>query len=423
LVIGEKYKNTFYAPKGLINRLDKYKGDYLRLFVFFVLIFSFSYGQEVVHVDERYQSAAKCKVCHKRIVDEWSTSWHSKSHFNSNEYIRKSMKYYARKTRKSLNSVKVQCATCHNPRISVTKTDQDYEIAAIMGLDKGSKVNKAVNDDSIAEGINCVVCHNIDKIHDEYDASKRGIDRVEWTPSGTMTGPYKDAKSPYHKTIYHDFMSKTPNRLCFVCHANDRSVKGLVFTNMEKEYKSNKSCVSCHMGPQRHDVAATYSFNGKKKIRNVRNHGFMGAHIESMWQGALDIKVQVKGNKLVVNIINPQPHNIPSGFGGRELILDIKYKDANAQILKQRSLSLTTTYKRRRDKVSSTPHLAEEASKSLSIPANSKKSFVVKRFKGASSVEVVLSYKLVNDEIRKLLDLKDPIYSKKFFIKKAIKDL
>ena len=46
------------------------------------------------------------------------------------------------------------------------------------------------------------------------------MNRVTWMKSGTMTGPYNDAKSPYHKVEARDFMDTNPNQLCFVCHAN-----------------------------------------------------------------------------------------------------------------------------------------------------------------------------------------------------------
>ncbi len=392
----------------------------MRFFLIFLLTVTYSFGAKVVKVDERYQDSAKCQTCHKRIVNEWRNSWHAKSHFQNDEYFRKSMEYVSRKTRKSLNSVNIECATCHNPRISVTKTTQDHEIAAVMGLDKGSKIDKAVNDDAINEGINCVVCHNVDKIHDEYDATKRGMDRVEWTPSGTMTGPYSDAKSPYHKTIHHDFMDKTPNRLCFVCHANDRSVRGLVFTNMEKEYKGEQACVECHMGPQKKDVAATFSFNGEKKIRTVRNHGFMGAHSESMWENALSLSIENKSRDILVTIANPQPHNIPSGFGGRELILDVIYKDKKGEVIDTKTISLTTKYERKRAKPS-TPHMGKSQSKDMSIPAKGSKTLKIEKVRGTKRVDVKLSYRLVNDEIRGLLKLEDPIWNKKFPITQTTK--
>lgn len=387
----------------------------MKIIVLFIFLLNILFAAEVVKVDEQYQKSTNCKTCHKRIVDEWSNSWHAKGHFAQNEYFNKSMEYMSKKTRTSLATIKVGCASCHSPRISVTEVSQSEEMMAMMGLGKGGSIEKAVNDDSLSEGVNCVVCHNIDKIHDEYDSSKLGIDRVEWTPSGTMTGPYSDAKSPYHKTIHHDFMDKTPNRLCFVCHANIVSTEGLEIANMQQEYQGDQACVECHMGEKRRDVAATYSFNGEKKYRDVRNHGFTGAHQESMWKDALKLSAITKSDNIELIIQNPQPHNIPSGFGGREIIIDVTYKDNQGSILQEESISLTTTYKRKMDR-EAFPVIATKKSQDLSIPAKGQRNINIKKMKDASLVDIKLSYRLVNDELRTMLDLKEPIWSKKFYI-------
>jgi cytochrome c551/c552 len=387
----------------------------MKLFLIAILSFSTLFGAKVVEVGDRFKDSQSCKSCHLRIVEEWEKSWHSKSHFDKDEYFKKSLEYVSRKTRKSLNSVKVKCATCHNPRISVTSTDEDYEIAAVMGLDKGSEVDKAVNSNVISEGINCVVCHNIDKIHDEYDKTKRGINRVEWTQSGTMTGPYKDAKSPYHKIVSHKFMNEEPNKLCFVCHANDRSVNGLVFTDMQKEYKGSKSCIECHMGPKVKDVAATYRmYDGKAKEREVRNHGFIGGHVSSMWRDALKLKLEQKDKNLLITIGNPQPHNIPSGFGSREIIIDVVYKNGS-KVIKESSISLTSHYTRKKNKPTIS-HLAKKQTKDNSIPSKGKKILRVLKVEEATDVEVSLYYRLVNDEVRSILKLTGKSWSEKHFI-------
>ena len=390
------------------------------LLLFFSLTAVFG-AAKVVKVSEKYESATKCKICHKRIVDEWSHSWHAKSHYEKDEYFRKSVQFVSRKTHRSLNAVKVECATCHNPRISVTHTGEDYEIASVMGLTKGSKVEQAVNDRAISEGINCVVCHNVDKVHDEYDKTKRGINRVEWTPNGMMTGPFADAKSPYHKVQTHEFMSTNPNKLCFVCHANDRSESGLVFTDMQSQYKGSKKCVDCHMGEKRKDYASTYKmYNGKARKRMVRNHSFKGAHFASLWKNALSLKLQVQKKKLHVVLYNPQPHNLPSGFGAREIVVDAVFT-RHGRVIKEKEFALTQKYTRKHHKIA-TPHLALKESADLSIPAHGKKSFLVKLPEGADSVSVKVYYRLVNDEVRTLLDLRDAIWSQKMFItQKSIK--
>lgn len=94
-----------------------------------------------VALDEKFAKSEKCMTCHRSIVQDWQNSWHRMSHYGSNEYFQKTLDYMARKMRtKSLDTLKVECATCHNPRISVTKTTVHDEINAVMGLDKNSKV-------------------------------------------------------------------------------------------------------------------------------------------------------------------------------------------------------------------------------------------------------------------------------------------
>jgi hypothetical protein len=388
----------------------------MKHFALFLLVCSFVFGAKVVEVDEQFQKSQSCKACHLQIVKDWDASWHAKSHYESDEYLKASIDYVSRKTRKSLNAVKVECATCHNPRISVTKTGEEYEIMAVMELDKGSKVNKALKSDAISEGINCVVCHNIDKIHDEKDESKRGINRVEWTKSGTMTGPYDDAKSPYHKTEHRDFMSTNPDKLCFVCHANDKSEEGFVFTNMQSEFVAgDKKCVDCHMGSSKVGVAATLKMdNGKAKQREIREHSFLGGHAETMWKDALDLELVQDKSDLVIAVLNPQPHNIPSGFGSRELVVELTYKQG-ADVVSTKNISLTNHYTSKRGKPT-IAHLATEASGDASVPAKGKKVIKVPNEKGATSVEVKLYYRLVNDEVRSILELKDTIWSRKSFI-------
>lgn len=388
----------------------------MKILLSFLTILSFLSATQIVKLDKKYQKSNNCINCHQRIVNEWKSSWHSKSHYKKDEYFKASVDYVKRKSRKSLNAVKVQCATCHNPRISVTKTTLNDEISASLELNKDSKLDKAVNSSTISEGINCVVCHNIDKIHYNADESKRGMNRVKWMKSGTMTGPYSNAHSPYHKTKSRDFMNKNANKLCFVCHANDRSIKGLTFINMQDEYKkSKKMCVDCHMSPKVKNVASNLAVkNSKPKMRMVRRHGFVGAHTQKMWKNALKLKLIQKNNKINIIIKNPQPHNIPSGFASRELIVEIYFLN-NTKIIKQKSISLTNKFTRRKGKAT-IAHAAQKMSKDMSIPAYGKKVLKINTIDGANSMKVEVYYRLVNEDVQKILNLKDAIWSKKTLI-------
>ena len=60
--------------------------------------------------------------------------------------------------------------------------------------------------------------------------------------------------------------------------------------------------------------------------------------------------------------------------------------------------------------------MAVSQSKDMSIVALGEKSLKFKLNKKADSVNITVSYRLVNDEIRTLLDLKEAIWSKKMLI-------
>lgn len=388
----------------------------MKFFLIIAVLTTVMFAAKPVEIDDKFKDSAKCKSCHLHIVSEWEQSWHAKSHYNNNEYFRATTDYVSKKTRKSLSGVQVECATCHNPRISVTSTDMEHEILAVMGFGENSVAEKALSSDVISEGINCVVCHNIGVIDSEKDDKARGINRIEWTKSGVMVGPFDDAMSPYHKVEHREYMDKDPNKLCFVCHANDRSVSDFVFVNMEKEYvKGGKLCVDCHMGSKKHGVAATLRMdNGKPKEREIRGHAFPGAHIDTMWKGALDLELQQKKKEIFISILNSNPHNIPSGFGSREIVAELVFKK-NSEVLDTRTLSLTTHYKDKRGKAT-VPHLAVSSSDNLTVPANGKRVLKTPSQEEADRVEVTLYYRLVNSEVHSLLNLSEPIWSQKFFI-------
>ncbi len=373
------------------------------------------------HKKEKYVTATECKTCHLPIVKAWSSSWHAKSHYKHDEYLRKSIDYVAKKTRLGKTVIKAKCAKCHNPKLKASHVDDTIAMVETLGFK--TELDDALNDVKLSEGINCLVCHNIEKIHTKAPQNIRGMDRVQWSTTGVMTGPYKDAKSPYHKTEYRSFFTKNVNELCFVCHANDTSFvkKDLYFTNMQKEYKGDQKCVDCHMSKPKKGFAATLRIDhGKIKKRVVREHKFWGAHKEQMLKNALKLSLKKSKSSVLITIKNPQPHNIPSGFGGRELLVEIKYYKGTKRV-DTKTVALTTTYKRKRGRVG-IPHLALSQSEDLSIPAKGQKVLKVKYPKDVTSLKVTIYYRLVNSEIKTLLDLKEPIWSKKFFIaSKSIK--
>jgi hypothetical protein len=133
-----------------------------------------------------------------------------------------------------------------------------------------------------------------------------------------------------------------------------------------------------------------------------------------MWKNALALSLKKEKRHLFVTIKNPQPHNIPTGFGGRELLVEVQYFRLGKR-LEKKVVSLTTHYTRKRGRVS-IPHTALKQSKNLSVPAKGKKILRLPLPPDASSVKVTLFYRLANDEIAKLLHLQEPLWHKKFYI-------
>jgi hypothetical protein len=246
------------------------------------------------------------------------------------------------------------------------------------------------------------------------------MDRVEWLKSGVMSGPYGDANSPYHTTEYRDFMNKNSNQLCFVCHANDHTaIKGDIFINMQAEYKnSQEKCVDCHMGTKKDLYASTLRIDhGKPKKREIREHGFMGAHTAAMWQDALHVSAKKVGSDLEVTLKNDLPHNLPSGFGSREILVEVTYTKSG-KVLSNSTVSLTRHYLNKYNNPT-VAHTAEKYSADVSVPAKGEKSLRVKLNKEANGAIITVSYRLVNDEVRGMLKLKDPIWSQKMQISKV----
>lgn len=229
-----------------------------------------------------------------------------------------------------------------------------------------------------------------------------------------MSGPIEDAKSPYHKTQYRDFFGKDPKQLCFVCHANDRSTKEFVIAKTQQEYKdTQKQCTDCHMSPKKEGFASNLPIdNGKPKKRMVREHGFVGAHTNWLWQDALGIEAKKSGDSFIVTLTNENPHNITTGFGAREPILDVIYR-SGSKVIETKSISMAQHYTDKRGKPT-VPHLAASATEDMSVPARCTKTFKVPMVEGRGQVTFELHYRLVNDEIRSLLELKQPQWSKKF---------
>ncbi|NPA28971.1 MAG: hypothetical protein GXO33_02160 [Epsilonproteobacteria bacterium] len=369
-------------------------------------------------IEARYADSGKCKPCHKTITEDWERSLHAKSHFSKNELYAKMLEYTARKRHKSVASQEIRCAQCHNPHVS-DAVNEEEKFAAAFGLDS-EEVKKSMNSRFIKDGVNCIVCHNIKKIHRSKKAGKRGKDTVEWGPNDTMVGPFKDARSPYHKTAYAPFFKKDPNKLCFVCHYNERSVYGTIIGSTGPEYEksgSKKACVECHMGPEvkGHSVQVALQNSTAGKSRTLRHHLFAGVRNSDIVADAIEMDYKQVGRKITVSVRNLVPHKLPTSFGGRMMRVTAVYKDASGKILGEKSYDITARYidEKGRDTV---PYLAKRVAFDNRLKPGETRKVVFRAPKGSKTVDVTLRYYLLSPEWVEKLHIEDPAVKKAYKI-------
>jgi hypothetical protein len=170
---------------------------------------------------------------------------------------------------KTKEEIVVECAKCHNPRIEKRKVNDTDKLGLLLDIDTET-MEKMINNATMQNGINCIVCHNVDEIHlKKGDPNVRGFDAVTFGPQGTMFGPFEGANSPYHLTQKRDFFVDDPSRLCFVCHYSDSNPHGVEIYGTGKEYEAAQApdgkkpqCIECHMSGKKSGVASNYRGKG-----------------------------------------------------------------------------------------------------------------------------------------------------------------
>ncbi|WP_187647250.1 multiheme c-type cytochrome [Nitrosophilus labii] len=321
----------------------------MRAVTFLILFVLMSYASEI---DPKYMVAGNCAGCHKWVVGGWKTSWHSKSHYSKNPLYKATLEFMSKRLHKPLEELEIRCAKCHNPRMTVKELSIEDIYAQGFGF-KSKKIEKALNEPYVKDGINCIICHNIDHIKDSKDPEERGYKSIVWCPNDTMFGPFADAKSPCHKTKQGEHFLK-PNKICFICHFNGKNIHGLEIYSTGKEYEktnTQKSCVDSHMSDKREGRISNIVVNGYiPKVKENRSHLFMGARNGNILLKAFDINVYKKEKNLIINLTNVIPHYVPTGFASRKIVISVqfdngkKYKKEIKTVFKDDKGRLTLPY-------------------------------------------------------------------------------
>jgi hypothetical protein len=317
----------------------------------------------------------------------------------------------------------MDCAKCHNPRISKSKLSNNDKVSLLLGHESTKKeFDKALNSKNMKNGINCVVCHNIDQIHLDKKKGSQGMNNITFGSQGTMFGPFADAVSPYHKTEQRDHFTSDNPALCYACHYSTKNHQGLEVYATGKEYDkfsndSNESvegCKSCHMSKKKEGFASNHAKVGEKpKKRMVREHRFASIDNSNILNDYIDVKSSVKDAKFVINIKNRTPHKIPTGYGLREIILKVVYLDKDDKQIGKKRYVLGAKWE---DENGNTtiPHLASTLAKDTRQEGKSSKNYKFPIPVGAVYAKYSFSYRLISAKMGRALNVTDPFFLKEY---------
>ena len=389
------------------------------LIVFFILLSSLS-----AEIEKKWSSNKQCEGCHIKISTKWETSRHSNSHFSKNDLYKKSLEYMVDKSPKLiLNEIKIKCAKCHNPRITKQYMKSEDKILAAMGIEGSQKeYNEALNAEHVKNGINCIVCHNVDEIHLDKEAGSGGLNSIKFGTQGIMYGPLDDANSPYHKTEQRAHFTDDNPMLCFTCHHNAKNAQGLEVYATGKEYDEHKNseqeegCKNCHMSEKKEGVASNFPISGKQpRKRMVRDHQFASVDNSNIFNEQVDVKDSKADGQFVISIHNKTPHSVPTGYGLREIIINVEFFDNDNKLIEKSQETIGTIWKDKRGNVT-IPHLAQAMIKDTRVQAKSTKEFGFNIPNNTRSVSYKLTYKLISPYMAKEIGVTDEFFLKDYVL-------
>ncbi|MEA3491369.1 MAG: multiheme c-type cytochrome [Campylobacterota bacterium] len=379
-------------------------------------------------IDKKWTSNKNCEGCHLTISKTWETSRHSNSHFSKNDLYKKSIEYIVENSpHLILDEVKISCAKCHNPRITKKYMKSEDKILVALGItEQQAKYTKALNAEHMKNGINCIVCHNVDEVHRDKNTSSGGLHSVKFGEQGTMFGPLDDAKSPYHKTAQRAHFTDNNPTLCFACHYSTKNSHGIEVYATGKEYDKTKDseaqegCKSCHMSEKKLGVASNFPIDGKQpRERMVRDHRFSSVDNSDIFVKQVDIKGERQKDNFVITLYNKAPHSIPTGYGLREITLTVKFFDKESRFISEDSRLFGTSWRDKWGKLT-IPHLAKSMISDTRIEGKSTNTYTFSIPEGADGARYTFTYRLINADMAKKIGVTDEFFLKEYLLLKTV---
>ncbi len=376
----------------------------------------------------KWESNKNCEACHMDISNKWETSRHANSHFSKNDLFKKSLIYIVeKKPTLILDELIIDCAKCHNPRVTKSKISDEDKLSLLIGDNNTAYAyNKSLNSKNMQNGVNCVVCHNIDKIHLDKTVGSRGMHDITFGSQGTMFGPFADSDSPYHKSEQREHFTNNSPKLCFACHFGAKNHQGLEVYSTGKEYdrfsKDNnetvEGCSSCHMSEKKQGFASNYAKVGEKpKSRMVRKHYFASVNNSDIMADYVEVKNSIQDNELVINIKNNTPHKIPTGYGLREITISVSYFDKQDKEVGEERYTLAAKWKDEKGNLT-IPYLAKSMASDTRLDGKSNKNYRFSIPKKAAYGKYSLSYRFIGKDMGKILNVTDTFFLKEYIFDK-----
>lgn len=273
---------------------------------------------------KHFENPQVCGGCHPEFFEEWKESKHSKSYTNN---IFQGMYKLSLSDLKDNSNIKDdvnKCVLCHSP-------------SAYYAGD----IPPTPDEDKWAErGIMCDFCHTVEGIKDALPHNGNFINN-NGPDIDPKRGPWKDAKSPYHQTIYSELHTKS--EFCGTCH-NQKNSNGVWIQETYNEWKGSEwakqgyQCQDCHMmGDGKSHPIISKEFMKADAREKVVTHRFPGFGSQLKIQDAIKLKVSVNKTKvrlgeelsIKVSVTNAKAgHKFPSSSPNlRQLWLEINAID------------------------------------------------------------------------------------------------
>jgi len=249
-----------------------------------VILVSFATASSAhqIQAGVKFEDPAYCGGCHKAIYSEWMGSMHARSSKSGDPVHAAVHDAFTKAMTAAGKPAPYFCATCHTPTAD--------NMAKLM---KGEAAYDPENPTN-ARGVTCSFCHKVDGVVEGERFNTYNI-------TSGIKGKADTGNSP-HGIIASDFASSY--LMCMGCHGKMVNAKGGVVCSADQEGYSD--CLACHMthtdgAPAEGSAKATHVF-----------HGIYGGHDPAMLKKGATITMGSELGKLLVMVINPNPHFFPA---------------------------------------------------------------------------------------------------------------